>query len=247
MRIYAIGDIHGQLDMLKAAHARIDADKERVGDHDARVLHLGDYVDRGPDSAGVIQYLMDGIDEGKPWRVIRGNHDRMFTRFVRHGIAHDDHIKSGKSWLHPALGGTNTLASYGVEAEDGAFEIAHMRAAKAVPEAHLDFIENAPLTYAWGDYLFVHAGIQPRLPVERQTEDDLIWIREGWLDYHGPLPFTVVHGHTALDEATHFGNRIDIDTGAGYGRPLTVLVIENSHEQIVTETGRAHLTHANPG
>lgn len=248
MRIYAIGDIHGQLDMLKAAHARIEADKARVGDTDARVIHLGDYVDRGPDSAGVIQYLMDGMAAGKPWRAIRGNHDRMFTRFVRHGIAHDNaHIKSGKSWLHPALGGPTTLASYGVEAVDGEFEIAHMRAKKAVPEAHLDFVENLPLTYAWGDYLFVHAGIRPRVAVEHQSEEDLIWIREGWLDYHGPLPFTVVHGHTALDEATHFGNRIDIDTGAGYGRPLSVLVIENSHEEIVTETGRAHLTHANPG
>ncbi|PTQ74974.1 metallophosphoesterase family protein [Celeribacter persicus] len=246
MRIYAIGDIHGQLDMLKAAHARIEADKARVGDSDARIIHLGDYVDRGPDSAGVIQYLMDGIAEGKPWRTIRGNHDRMFTRFVRHGIAHDDHIKSGKSWLHPALGGPDTLASYGVEAVDGEFELAHMRAARAVPEAHIEFIENAPLTYAWGDYLFVHAGIRPRVPVEHQTEDDLIWIREGWLDYHGALPYTVVHGHTALDTPTHFGHRIDIDSGAGYGRPMTAMVIENGVEEVVTETGRAPLFHAEP-
>lgn len=248
MRIYAIGDIHGQLDMLKAAHARIEADKARVGDPDARIIHLGDYTDRGPNSAGVIQYLMDGIAKGEPWRAIRGNHDRMFTRFVRHGIAHDNlHIKSGKSWLHPALGGTETLASYGVEAEDGDFEIAHMRAKKSVPEAHIDFVESLPLTYAWNDYLFVHAGIRPKVAVEKQDEEDLIWIRDGWLDYHGPLPFTVVHGHTALDEATHFGNRIDIDTGAGYGRPLTAMVIENGHEEVVTATGRAPLTHVTPG
>ena len=120
MRIYAIGDIHGQLDMLKAAHARIEADKARVGDPDAQIIHLGDYTDRGPDSNGVIQYLIDGIAAGKPWLAIRGNHDRMFSRFVRHGIAHDAQIKSGKSWLHPALGGVDTLASYGVDAEDGA-------------------------------------------------------------------------------------------------------------------------------
>ncbi|AJE44748.1 metallophosphoesterase family protein [Celeribacter indicus] len=247
MRIYAIGDIHGQLDMLKAAHARIAADKARVGDKGARIIHVGDYVDRGPDSRAVIDYLMAGIAAGHPWRVLCGNHDRMFTRFVRHGIAHDDNIKSGKSWLHPALGGARTLASYGVEAEDGAFEVAQMRAARAVPEAHLDFLETAPLTYAWGDYLFVHAGIRPRVPVERQTENDLIWIRAGWLDYRGPLPFTVVHGHTALDEPTHFGHRIDIDSGAGYGRPLTALVIENGIEEVVTETGRAPLAHAVPG
>ncbi|AVW92632.1 metallophosphoesterase family protein [Celeribacter baekdonensis] len=247
MRIYAIGDIHGQLDMLKAAHKRIEADKVRVGDPDAKIIHLGDYVDRGPDSNGVIQYLMDGIAAGQPWLAIRGNHDRMFTRFVRHGIAHDAQIKSGKSWLHPALGGVETLASYGVEAKDGDFELCHMRAHKGVPTAHLDFIENLPLTHQWGNYLFVHAGIRPGVALEDQEEEDLIWIREGWLDYHGTLPAMVVHGHTALDEPTHFGNRIDIDSGAGYGHPMTTLVIEHGHEEVVTETGRKPLTHAKPG
>lgn len=243
MRIYAIGDIHGQLDMLKAAHARIEADKARVGDPDARIVHLGDYTDRGPDSCGVITYLMDGIAAGKPWVVIRGNHDRMFCRFVRYGIAHDDAIKSGLSWLHPRLGGATTLASYGVEAQDGDFEIAQMRAKKAVPAAHIDFLEKMPLTYAWEGYLFVHAGLRPGVDLADQVEDDLIWIREGWLDCHDVHPWMVVHGHTALDEPTHFGNRIDIDSGAGYGHPMTAMVIENGCEEVVTETGRAPLLH----
>ncbi|WP_439103348.1 metallophosphoesterase family protein [Celeribacter marinus] len=243
MRIYAIGDIHGQLDMLKAAHARIEADKARVGDADAQIVHLGDYTDRGPDSRGVIQYLKDGVERGEPWVLIRGNHDRMFTRFARFGIAHDERIKSGLSWLDPRLGGQTTLASYGVESEDGAFELAHMRAKKAVPDDHLTFLEGLPLTYEWEGYLFVHAGINPKVALADQDEDDLIWIREGWLDFHGHLPLRVVHGHTALDAPTHFGNRIDIDTGAGYGRPMTALVIENGHEEVVTQTGRAPLEH----
>lgn len=246
MRIYAIGDIHGQIDMLKAAHARIAADKARVGDQQAQVVHLGDYTDRGPDSRAVVEFLRQGVERGEPWIVLRGNHDRMFCRFVRNGIAHDDNIKSGKSWLHPALGGVETLASYGVEAEDGAFEIGHMRAAKTVPVAHMEFLESRPLTYVWDDYLFVHAGVRPGVDLAEQDEEDLIWIRDGWLNHKGALPWTVVHGHTALDDATHFGNRIDIDTGAGYGRPLTVLVIEDGHEEIVTDSGRAPLTHVSP-
>lgn len=246
MRIYAIGDIHGQLDMLKAAHERIARDKARSGDETAQIVHLGDYTDRGPDSRGVIEYLMDGVARGEPWIVLRGNHDRMFCRFVRHGIAHDDNIKSGKSYLNPSLGGVETLASYGVEARDGDFELGHMQAKAAVPAEHIDFLEGLPLTYEWNGYLFVHAGVRPGVALDAQKEDDLIWIREGWLDHHDPLPWMVVHGHTALDAPTHFGNRIDIDSGAGYGHPLTALVIENGHEEVVTETGRAPLEHVRP-
>ena len=243
MRIYAIGDIHGQLDMLKETHALIEADKARVGDPDAQIVHLGDYTDRGPDSAGVIQYLIDGIAAGKPWLAIRGNHDRMFCRFVRNGDPHDNfHIKSGKSWLHPALGGPTTLASYGVEAVDGEFEAAFQAASKAVPEEHLEFLENLPMTIEWENYVFVHAGVRPGVPLHNQSEEDLLWIRDGWLDYTGELPWTVVHGHTALEEATHFGNRIGIDTGAGYGRPLVALVLENGKEEILVGSKRKSLS-----
>ena len=246
MRIYAIGDIHGQLDMLKAAHERIAADKARVGDPDAKIVHLGDYTDRGPDSCGVLQYLIDGAAAGAPWIMLRGNHDRMFCRFVSHGIAHDRQIKSGKSWLNPSLGGVETLASYGVKANDENHETAHLAALKHVPSEHVRFLSDLPLTYKWGDYLFVHAGVRPGVKLKKQVEEDLIWIRNGWLDYSGKLPWCVVHGHTVVDRPTHFGNRIAIDTGAGYGRPLTVLVIEDGQPEIVTATGRAPLEHCQP-
>lgn len=239
MRIYAIGDIHGQIDMLRDAHQRIAEDMVAHGDLDAKIVHLGDYTDRGPDSRGVVQFLMDGVERGENWIVIRGNHDRMFCRFARYGIPHDANIKSGKSWLNDSLGGVATLASYGVtDVTDGAFEVAHMRAKRAIPDAHIDFLESLPLTYEWNGFLFVHAGIRPGVEIADQDEDDLIWIREGWLDYHGTLPWTVVHGHTALDEPTHFGNRIDIDSGAGYGRPLTAMVIEGSVASVVDGHGR---------
>ncbi|SLN14882.1 Bis(5'-nucleosyl)-tetraphosphatase PrpE [asymmetrical] [Aquimixticola soesokkakensis] len=247
MRIYAIGDIHGQIDMLHAAHARIEADKKRVGDPDALIVHLGDYTDRGPDSAAVVQLLIDGLAEGKPWIVLRGNHDRMFCRFVRNGDAFDnDHILSGKSWLNKSLGGKETLASYGVEATDFEFEAGWEAARKGVPMAHIEFLENCPMSYEFDGCLYVHAGVRPGVALEDQSEEDLLWIRNGWLDYEGELPWLVIHGHTALEEATHFGNRVDLDTGAGYGRPLTAAVIENGEVEILTDDGRKPITRAEP-
>jgi serine/threonine protein phosphatase 1 len=246
MRTYAIGDIHGQLDMLKAAHAHIEADKIRVGDPDAQIIHLGDYVDRGPDSKGVIDYLMDGMANGKPWQAIMGNHDQMFCYFVRDGIAHDDEIKADLSWLNPRLGGDTTLASYGVTSVDGEFEAGMLASQKAVPEEHLQFLENLPLKIQVGNYVFVHAGVRPGVPLEEQTRNDMIWIRDGWLDYTGELPYMVVHGHTAIENPTHFGNRIDIDTGAGRGRYLTAIVVEDDEQFVITATGREALTKADP-
>jgi hypothetical protein len=105
MRHYVIGDIHGQIDMLKSAHARIAQDRKRTGDEEAPIIHLGDLVDRGPDSAGVIDLLLTGAKNGKPWITLKGNHDRMFSRFARQGIHHDARISSGLSWLDPRLGG----------------------------------------------------------------------------------------------------------------------------------------------
>ena len=111
--IYAIGDIHGQLGQLDEALRLIEQD----GGRKAKVVFLGDYTDRGPDSRGVIERLIEGVKSGRDWTVLRGNHDRMFARFVRYGSATDTRVSSGNTWLHPTLGGTTTLASYGVFAE----------------------------------------------------------------------------------------------------------------------------------
>ena len=246
MRIYAIGDIHGHILELKATHARIKADMERVGDTTAKIVHVGDYTDRGPASREVIEYLMDGIARGEPWICLRGNHDRLFTRFVRDMTAFDDNMPPELSFLNPRIGGNTTLASYGVTTVDYEFEAAFEAAQTAVPKEHLDFIEGLPLYYEWDKYLFVHAGIQPGVPLEQQSEEDLIWIRKGWLDYEGDLPWIVVHGHTAVNLPSQFGNRIDIDTGAGYGWPVTAIVIEGDTQEVVTDTGRAPLTKADP-
>ncbi|PIE12086.1 MAG: serine/threonine protein phosphatase [Rhodobacterales bacterium] len=230
--IYAVGDIHGHLNQLDRALRLIEAD----GGADARVVFLGDYVDRGPDSAGVLQRLIDGQAEGRDWICLKGNHDRLLQTFVENGNHHDDNIRSGKSWLHEALGGLTTLASYGVEGDDP--ETLWKAARKAVPQAHLDFLQNLPLWHGEDDLIFVHAGIRPGLPMGFQQEDDLVWIREPFLSDtrdHGAL---IVHGHTVQERPVHCGNRVNLDGGAGYGRLLVPAVFTGRRCEILTERGR---------
>ena len=246
MRIYAIGDIHGQLAKLDEAHREIGRDRDRTGDGDAPVVHLGDLVDRGPDSRGVIDYVMDGIGRGEPWQVIKGNHDRMFAEFVREA-REDKRLWDGLSYLHDRLGGRETLASYGVVG--GLLESKRTlaeRAAAAVPERHLRFLEELPVFRQTEELLLVHAGIRPGVAMEDQTEDDLIWIRDPFLDDtrdHGRL---VVHGHTPVDEAMHCGNRVALDTGAGFGGPVTAAVFEGRDVFLLRDGARTPLRPVQP-
>lgn len=258
--IYAVGDIHGQKAMLDRALALIAED----GGPDAQIVFLGDYTDRGPNSRGVINTLIAGQSAGRNWRFIKGNHDRFFSHWVQFGREHDPMVKSGISWLNPRLGGTATLASYGVTSTpeptferqadgleylvrfqkgDQIITPAEVQAAaqKAVPQAHLTFLDNLPLSYETDDLLFVHAGIRPGVPLAEQDPEDLLWIREGYLDDprdHGKL---VVHGHTALDTPQHHGNRVNLDGGAGYGRPLIPTVFEGRDCFLLTPSGRQPL------
>lgn len=255
--IYAIGDIHGQKHMLDRALALIAAD----GGTDAQIVFLGDYTDRGPDSRGVIETLIAGRDADRPWTFIKGNHDRMFHNFVTQGIEHDPRVKSGISWINSRLGGVTTLSSYGIghaqapsfdSPQNGRETLSRYTindrtyspqdivewAQDAVPKTHLEFLENLPLTYQADDLLFVHAGLRPGIALSKQDPEDLLWIRDGWLDDtrdHGAL---VVHGHTALDHPQHHGNRINLDGGAGYGRPLIPAVFDGDECWLLTDNGR---------
>lgn len=240
MHLYAIGDIHGHLDLLRAAHDLIAADMAKHGP--GQVIHLGDLVDRGPDSRGVIDFLRAGLDAGEDWVVLKGNHDRMFWRFVRDPLEQEPGLRSDLGWLHPRLGGVETLRSYGIaNAGDRPTAKVHSDAKSAVPTAHLDFITSRPSLHLAGDCAFVHAGIRPGTPLQDQTETDLIWIREPFLSEggsHGPL---IVHGHTAIDAATHYGNRLNLDSGAAYGGPLSAVVIEGREAALLTPSGRQRL------
>ncbi len=255
-RIYAIGDIHGQKAMLDDILERVERDGG------GRVIFLGDYVDRGPDSKGVIETFVQGQAEGRDWIFVKGNHDRMFERFLDNGETADAQIKSDKGWLHPRLGGDTTVGSYmdlpgflrargggmstlepyGFAPVADAFMAELMAQARAaVPASHLAFLNGLKLYHEEPGLLFVHAGVRPGLPLGFQQEDDLLWIRDEFLNDrrgHGAL---VVHGHTPVPEPDLRINRLNLDTGAGYGDPLSVAVFESDEISVLTGSGRVRL------
>ncbi|CUH64649.1 Bis(5'-nucleosyl)-tetraphosphatase PrpE [asymmetrical] [Thalassovita gelatinovora] len=235
--IYAVGDIHGYLDQLDWAIDLIEKD----GGEDAQVVFLGDLVDRGPDSRSVIDRLMAGIEAGRNWAVLRGNHDEMFRNFLESGTVEHHRMRPGMSWPNERVGGLATLGSYGVEDLQRSPEILWKDSLERVPHRHLEFLKSLPFSREMGDYLFVHAGIRPELPLDRQDPQDLIWIRNEFLDYTDPHPWLVVHGHTHRPTAEHHGNRINLDSGAGYGQPITAAVFEGRKAWTLTPFGREKL------
>ncbi len=236
--IYAIGDIHGQKIQLDRVLGLIEAD----GGADADIVFLGDYADRGPDSRAVLETLIKGQKAGRNWTFLKGNHDRMFEWFMQRPILHDPYMMVELYWLHPRLGGDTTLASYGVDAGPRRREKdVQADARAAVPADHVAFLEGLKLSHVSGELMFVHAGIRPGVPLKDQDEEDLLWIRGEFHRHTGPHPKVIVHGHTPIDVATHYGNRINLDTGAGYGAPLTAAVFEGTEGWVLTESGRAPL------
>ena len=240
MHTYAIGDIHGHLDLLTEVHHWIANDIAQFGA--APVVHIGDLVDRGPDSRGVVEYLRVGIQTGKDWVALKGNHDRMFTKYLANMNDHDEGLRGDLSYLHPRIGGAATLASYGVKnAADRPLAPVYAEAVAAIPMDHRRFLEGLPTSFVRCDAIFVHAGIRPGIALEHQTETDLLWIRKDFLDDtrdHGAL---IVHGHTAIERPMHYGNRVNTDSSAAYGGPLSVVVIEGRKAFHLTVSGRKPL------
>jgi serine/threonine protein phosphatase 1 len=241
-RVYAIGDIHGHLDKLAAAHALIAADRRRTGDADAPVVHLGDLVDRGPESAEVIDYLTAGPTGAARWITLKGNHDWLFELFLRDPAIRDPGLRPEHSWLHDRIGGQITLASYGIAEPGNRAPADLLREAQArVPAQHQAFLAALPLTFAAPGLLFVHAGIRPGVALADQSPQDMMWIRK---DFHlsaADHGAVVVHGHTPVDAPTDYGNRINLDTGAAYGKALTAAVIEDGIPWELTAEGRRPL------
>lgn len=237
MTIYAIGDIHGHLSLLLRAHALVEADRARHGAPDAPLIHIGDLVDRGPDSAGVIETLLHLTGTDPRVHVLLGNHDLVFARWLDTGLEPDPRNPPHVRYLSDAMGGKQTLASYDIDPTGPPGDV-HAEAQAKVPASHRAFLEGRPRQIGLDECLFVHAGIRPTVPINAQNPDDLVWIRDDFLNSrldHGPL---IVHGHTVHDQVEHHGNRLAIDTGAAYGGPLSAVVIEGRAAFLLTDRGR---------
>lgn len=231
-RAYAIGDIHGRLDLLELLLERIaeeEAQRERCPTY---LVFLGDLIDRGPDSAGVVARLRTTRwDYIKPVFIL-GNHEEMMLRVLgsEPGLIED--------WL--AHGGYECAQSYGVPVGRLATlspEDAAEMLRTYIPAEDVEFMQQFADSFRFGDYLFVHAGIRPGVPVERQTTQDLRWIRAGFLDVERGDGVVVVHGHTISREPDERCGRIGIDTGAYMGGPLTAVVIEGQSKRFLAVPG----------
>lgn len=222
-RAYAIGDVHGRLDLLERMIATIDQDRRESGRARDYLILLGDLIDRGPDSRGVIEFLMRLPEDGIRLVFLMGNHEEMMLRVL------GDEPESVSQWL--TYGGYEFAQSYGVEVGRLAVlapaDAADMIRA-AIPSSHLAFIEEFADSFTFGDYLFVHAGLRPGKSLADQDTHDLRWIREDFLTDESDHGCMVVHGHTITAEPEEMANRIGIDTGAYQTGILTALRIEGA-------------------
>ncbi|HBK09371.1 MAG TPA: serine/threonine protein phosphatase [Acetobacteraceae bacterium] len=221
-RAYVVGDVHGHLDKLRALHALIAADYATRPGKAALVVHLGDYIDQGPDSAGVVALLAASPTvAGLPVINVLGDHERMLLDAL------DGDRAAATDWLW--AGGKEALTSWGLDPE-----LPREEWAAALPPRHLGWLRRLTLSHREGDYLFVHAGVRPGVPIEDQSRDDLVTMRQPFLSTEQDLGAIVVHGHSS-SPAVHIGaNRIGLDTGAGIGGKLTCAVLEDDLVALLT-------------
>jgi serine/threonine protein phosphatase 1 len=230
--VYAIGDVHGCYELLRDVLASLAADyAERARGRRPIVIFLGDYVDRGPHSARVMEALV-WLQRRTDLEIhfLKGNHEQALLEFL-------DAPERGGPWME--FGGAETLLSYGVEppaaeAPPNAYVQARDELAERMPASHLRLLLGLEIMVMVGDYAFVHAGIRPGVALEDQAESDLLWIRRGFVDQPGPFGKVVVHGHTWLSEQPQLGeHRLGLDTGAYATGVLTAARIEDGEIEIL--------------
>jgi serine/threonine protein phosphatase 1 len=226
-RVYAVGDIHGRLDLMLPLLAHIRADSVSRRPLDTHVVMLGDLVDRGPYSAETVEFMISMRPAFATFHCLMGNHEEAMIRAM--DAAAD---RTENQWLK--FGGYETLASYGVPVAMLGEELPPAEVIRNyIPERHRLFLEQLPDSLRFGDYLFVHAGVRPGLPLNVQDPSDMRWIRDEFLDYRGDLGAFVVHGHTITNEPSVQVNRVGIDTGAYRSGTLTALGLEGDQRWFI--------------
>ncbi|MEO6582048.1 MAG: metallophosphoesterase [Sphingomicrobium sp.] len=234
-RAYAVGDIHGRLDLLNDLLARIEADIDDRRPAQNIIVFLGDLIDRGPDSAKVVERLRTYRRDGVRTVFLSGNHEEVLLRLIR------GESRFLGDWL--SFGGKECARSYGISSTalkrmDPDQAVAHLR--QKVPASHRAFLQQFLDTFRIGSYLFVHAGVRPGVPLSEQTQSDLRWIRGPFLDNGDDHGFIVVHGHTIAGEVDVRTNRIGIDTGAYRTGLLTAMGLEGRERWFLqTDSGLA--------
>jgi serine/threonine protein phosphatase 1 len=230
VRVYAIGDIHGRLDLLEALLARIAAHEHEAPPACPVLIFVGDYIDRGPDSRGVIEVLVNGLPDRFERVFLRGNHEDMMLRIFKQPDQFD---------LWATNGGLATARSYGIAFTPHPFSATDVkfitsRLDVAIPMPHRKFLEGLRINVTLGDYFFVHAGVRPGIPLAQQKESDCLFIRDEFLSYRGSFGKVIVHGHTPKSEPENLPNRINVDTGAFFTDQLTALCLEGSSRKFFT-------------
>ena len=227
IRIYAVGDIHGRVDLLDQLLKRIDADLSANPISVGIEVYLGDYIDRGPASREVVDRL---VERNRTFRAVflKGNHETYLTNFAANPPILAD-------WRR--LGGAETLISYGIAPPVNASVEVQARLAatfdQALPASHRRFLSNLKLSFTCGDFFFVHAGVRPGVPLAKQREEDLLWIRQDFLLCEDEFSKIIVHGHTPVSEPDIRPNRINIDTGAYATGRLTCLKLEDDRIEFI--------------
>lgn len=233
LRVYAIGDIHGRLDLLDELLATIDADDSARPAARTMLVFLGDLIDRGPDSAAVLERLTKLSATRPDSRFILGNHEEVFLE----AIGGDP--QAVRAFCR--IGGRETILSYGVtpeEYEQLDYAGVSARIGALVPREHIAFVRGFEDMVVLGDYAFVHAGVRPGVPLDAQRPADLRWIREPFLSFSGRHERTIVHGHTIRPDVEIRTSRIGIDTGAYASGCLTALGLDGA-ERWFLQTARS--------
>lgn len=230
-RIYAIGDIHGCADLLVQLQQAIQTDLQRRPCRESIEVYVGDYVDRGPQSSEVVENLALSTPLCTRRICLMGNHEQILIDFLS-----DPLVLS--SWM--SLGGLETLQSYGVRVRLNStrreFKMIQAQLHYHLPQLHQKFFRELPLSFSFGSYFFAHAGVRPGVALDQQKTEDLLWIREGFLDSVKDFGATVIHGHTPGESPVVLPNRVCIDTGAYATGKLTCMVLEGSNRRFITAT-----------